>query len=349
VKVALDARTMQVTPPGGIGRGLYNLLPFLTQALDVVLLTDSKRPPVQGPWQQVPLRTPLSAVSATWLQLSAPPWLRRFEGVFHCPFYALPWWLPSPGVVTLHDLSFEHLPQLFSTRHRHSFRLQARHAARVAGCVLTPSEYVRRDVISTYDVEPARVLVAPNAVDPVFEPDAGPAPTLERLGVTRPYVVALGGAPRRNLSTAVQAWRRATRDHDLVVVGAEQPDPEPGLHWAGVADDKCWAGILAGAEAFLYPTGYEGYGMPGIEALAAGAPVVAARVGALPEVLGPGALWAESVAVEDVAVALGALLADEPRRQALRAAGLLHANAAPGWVDSAAVHLTAYAMAADRG
>lgn len=349
MRVALDARTMQASPPGGIGRGLANLIALLRDEVDLTLLTDRALPPPRTDLPQVALRTPVRAVSASWLQTSAVRWLREFEGVFHCPFYALPHRLPVPGIATLHDISFVHFPEMFSRRQGFSFRVQAKHAAKTAVAILTPSQFVKDDVVATYALDPDRVLVAPNGLDPVFHPDADVAAACHRVGVRRPYVIALGGAARRNLPLAVAAWRLATRDHDLVVVGTERPDPEPGLHVAGPVDDQTWAGLLAGAEVFVYPTAYEGYGMPGIEALGAGTPVVATRTSALPEVLGEGAEWADSLAVEDLALAMSALLSDDDHRAARRTAGLRQVAVAPGWPGSANVHLAAYRRAAEAG
>lgn len=345
MRVALDGRTMQVPVPGGIGRALNNLVPLLARDVDLVLLLDAALPPVDHDVTQVRLRTPVRQVSSTWLQTTAPWWLRGYDGVFHCPFYGLPFRCPVPGVVSLHDLSFEHRPELFSRRHLWSFRVQARRAARTAAVVLTPSEWVRQDVISTYGVPADRVLVAPNPVDPVFRPDADAQPHLRRLGVEGRYLVALGGAARRNLPLAVEAWRRAAPDRALVVVGRELPPAGSGAVVAGPVDDETLAGLLAGADAFLYPTSYEGFGMPGQEALASGAPVVAVRTSAVPEVLGECASWAASLAVEDLAQALADLLADEPGRLALREAGLRRAAAAPTTADVAALHVEAYRRA----
>jgi glycosyltransferase involved in cell wall biosynthesis len=337
---------MQRTPPGGIGRSLSNLLPRLQPHVDLHLLTDSGLPPLETELPQVALRSPVPGVSASWLQTSTPLWLRHFDGVFHCPFYALPWWLPVPGIATIHDITFEHFPSWFTRRQGISFRLQARRAAKTAACVLTPSEFVRQDLIATYGIEPQRVLVAPQGVDPVFSSGADPSATLARLGVTRPYVIALGGAGRRNLGVAVRAWQRADTELALVVVGTEEPEPQPGVHWAGPVADQEWAALLAGAEVFLYPTAYEGFGMPGLEALSAGTPVVAARVGSLPEVLGDSARWSVSLDVEDLARALVELVSDNVLRLAVRTSGLVRAAEWPGWDAAAAAHLEAYARAA---
>lgn len=346
MRLALDGRTLQQQPLGGIGRSLVNLLPRLTQHVDTVLLTDTRYPPPAIDLPCVRLRTPVPGVSASWLQLSASRWLRGFDGVFHCPFYALPWSCPVPGVSTIHDITFEHFPDWFTRRQGVSFRLQARRAAATAACLLTPSEFVRADLVATYGVDPARVLVAVQGVDPVFRADVDPGPVLERLGIRRPYVIALGGAGRRNLPLAEQTWAQVGADLDLVVVGPERPRPAAGVHWAGAASDEDWAALLAGSEVFLYPTAYEGFGMPALESLAAGTPVVAARVGSLPEVLGDCAQWSESLEVSDLASALSQLLSDDASRSRLAAEGTARAVAWPGWDAAAAAHLQAYAMAA---
>jgi alpha-1,3-rhamnosyl/mannosyltransferase len=162
--------------------------------------------------------------------------------------------------------------------------------------------------------------------------------------------VALGGARRRGLAEAVDAWRRATsgcpRPPWLVVVGAEKPPTIDNLAYVGSLDDASWAKVLAGAIAFCYPTRYEGFGMPALEAAASGVPVVCAEVGPLPEVLGDAAEWCASPAAPDIADGLRRVLTDESRREALRSAGLAHAASAPSWKQSAAVIADAYRTAA---
>src|SRR5205814_1208849 len=188
-------------------------------------LTDARLPTLAAGVAEHPLRAPWPAIGTVWLQWNAPRWLRGFDGVFHCPFYGLPYLQPVPMVVTIHDLTFEHHRRWFRPGVARAFRAQARHAARSAAVVLTPSEHVRADVMSAYRVHADRVLVAPNAVDPVFAPERAGTVPVDR--VQPPYVVALAGAPRRNVDLAVQAWRHAggpAHGVGLVVVGGEVED-----------------------------------------------------------------------------------------------------------------------------
>lgn len=350
VRVAIDGRRLQDDPKTGVGRGLYNMLPHLAEQIELVLLTDRRRPAVAGGWDQVPLFGWGKLPEPVWLHASAGPWLRRFGGVFHGTYNALPFTYHGPSVVSIHDLSWEHHPEDLGEARRVVMAAQARWSAKRAEIVATGSEYIRAELISTYGLTPDRVVVARQAVDPVFSPDRSESAdvVLDRLGVDRPYVVAIGGAKRRGLSTAVAAWRQLTGGKgrpNLVVVGNDTLPPEPGLFCAGRVDDPTWSALLAGAEVFCYPTRYEGFGMPAFESAACGVPVVCAPVGSLPEVLGDAAEWSDSTEVEDVAAALDRVISDRDRRQELSRAGLARVEAAPKWPEIARVTADAYRRA----
>jgi glycosyltransferase involved in cell wall biosynthesis len=348
--VAIDARRFQDRPLGGVGRSIQGMLDAITSEVDVVLVTDARRDPAPCDLPQVALSAPRGAPEVAWLQQSLVSWLRTFDGVFHGTFNALPFRLPVPGVVTIHDLSFELHPEDFGRAKRRVFQIQARHAARVARCVTVPSEHVKHELIQHYDVPRDRVLVTPWGPEPRFHSDAaGDATALrERLDVDGPYVLAMGGARRRGLDVALDAHRRVRAsgvDVTLVVVGREQPTPTPGVVHAGVVDDREWAGLLAGATAFCYPTRYEGFGVPALESIASGTPVVCARVCSLPEILGDAAEWCESPTPGPIADGLRRLLGDPDRASALRAAGLDRAAEHPTWEQAAATTVEAYRAA----
>jgi alpha-1,3-rhamnosyl/mannosyltransferase len=286
-----------------------------------------------------------------WLQWSVPRWLRRFHGVFHGTFNALPLHSPAPAVVTIHDLSWEVHPEGFTPSKRRIFQASARHAARAARVVVTPSQFTRRELIDCYGVDPRRVVVTPWGVEARFDPArASDAPALcERLGVHEPYIVAMGGAPRRGLAVAIAAWRQLRaegRPISLVAVGPEPLPDDPGLARAGYLDDHEWPALLAGAHAFCYPTRYEGFGVPALEGLASGTPVVCAPCGALPEVLDGAAEWCTSATEPAIAAGLRRVLDDPARARLLRDAGLRRAAEQPSWDVAAESLLRAYHAAA---
>jgi glycosyltransferase involved in cell wall biosynthesis len=361
LRVAIDCRSLQDRPIGGVGRSIVNVLPHLAAAAELDVLLDSRMPDAEGlpPGASVHrLRGPLSARGFAWLQVAAPRWLRRHPGLFHCPFYGLPYWQPVPMVVTIHDLTFEFPHDWYPAQQRFAFQRQARWAARTARRIIVHSDHVRAELLDRYGrygARAGRVVVARFPVDPRFVPEpAGWESTLARRGLGRPYVTALGGSARRQLPVAVAAWRdalarlgRSPEELPLVVVGTEQPPPLPGLHYAGPVPDREWAALLSGASAFCYATRYEGYGVPALEAAASGTPVVCARVGSLPELLGDGAAWSDEPEASQLGAELASVLADERRAAALAAAARERVGALPDWPEVAAITLRAYEEALD--
>ena len=352
--VAIDARRLQERPLGGVGRWLANLLPHLAAQADLVLLTDAGRPPAAfpGPFgllAEAPLWLPARAPELVWIQVSVPRWLRGFAGVFHGTFNQLPAAWRGPSVVTFHDLATRDHPEDFTGEpvKRAVWNAQFRQAARQADAVQTDSEYIRQAVLTAYRLHPDQVVVAAPSVDPVFRPDrrAAGVALAASLGVSRGYVVAVGGARRRGLPVAVEAWAHARclgATEELIVIGAEAPAPHPGVTHAGRVPDEQWADLLAGATALCYPTRYEGFGLPALEAAASGVPVVCARAGSLPEVLGDAAQWCEATTADAIGVGLARLLGDPDRQASLRQAGLARVAAAPTWADASRVLLDTY-------
>lgn len=336
----------------GVGRGLDSVLPYLAKEFEVVLLTDSTRPAAPGDLPQVALSGWWGLPEPLWLHASAARWLRGFRGVFHGTYNGLPATHRGPSVVTVHDLSFDHHPEDYSRSRQAVIAATAHRSVRRANVVLTPSRFIRRALVASGRVDPGRVCVAPQGVAPVFHPERRlrtPA-VVAGSGVEGPYVVAVGGAKRRALGVAVEAWSRlAAPRPPLVVVGSEQPPLRPGVFHLGRIDDESWASVLAGATAFVYPTRYEGYGMPAIEAAACGVPVVCAAVGPLPEVLGDAAEWSASGSPDDIRAALQRVVDDPALRSRLAAAGLARVAAAPGWAEIAAVIGSAYRRAWEEG
>jgi glycosyltransferase involved in cell wall biosynthesis len=201
--------------------------------------------------------------------------------------------LAVPGVVVVHDLAASVGPQWFAKSMR-AYAKAVRAAARRARLVITVSQSVR-DELAALGVDPARIVVVSPAVDPQFAPAAPDAIEVvrSRLGLHRPYAVVTGWAdPRKDAATAVLAHRRVVDDspHDLVLVGSRHPTFAPvrlpdnaSIKRPGHVTDADLVALLSGASVLLYPSRYEGFGLPPLEALACGTPAVVSDIPVLRE------------------------------------------------------------------
>jgi glycosyltransferase involved in cell wall biosynthesis len=235
--------------------------------------------------------------------------------------YALPLHAPCPVVVTIHDLSFEREdPVLMGRRDRWIFRRVVPRAARGAARVLTVSERTKRDLVERYGVPPERVVVTPNGVDPSFGPD-GASCNLQ-LG---PYALAVGAIqPRKNQLAALAAAREAGLE--LVVVGPVKDESvaaelrAQGARLEGYVAVERLAELYRGAACLVQPSRHEGFGLPVVEAMASGTPVVVVPDAALVEVAGDAAVVVEESQLAD---GIRRALAETER---LRTAGLARAR-----------------------
>ena len=289
---------------------------------------------------------------------------RRPVDVLHVQFTAPPA-APCPVVATIHDLSFEHLPATFKRRSWMQLRLTVRSTARRAREVLTLSEFSRRDLVETYGLPPERVTVTPAAAAPRFRPAA--AEEIQRVrqlyGITREYVLAVGSIqPRKNLARlfAAYAGLRRARGGDklpqLVVVGrrawlyeetlraAEECGREGAVIFTGYVPEADLPALYSGALCFAYPSYFEGFGLPPLEAMACGAPVVAADRTSLPEVVGDAGLLVNPFDVREIADAIARLIDDAPLRATLAKRGTERA-ARFDWRETARLTLEVYKRA----
>jgi glycosyltransferase involved in cell wall biosynthesis len=219
--------------------------------------------------------------------------------VLHCPTFRAPLRpTPVPAVVTVHDLAVLRYPEVFPRWARTYGRFAVPRAVRAAARVIAVSEFTKREVVELLGVPEERVAVVPNAAAGVFVPDGDAA--------AGDYVLAVGTLePRKNLQRVAEAAART--GIELRVVGARGwggVEPAPGVEWLGFVGDDELARLYRGAQCVLYPSLYEGFGLPVLEALASGAAVVTSAGTAMEEVADGAAVLVDPRDVDAIAAGI---------------------------------------------
>ena len=282
---------------------------------------------------------------AGWMQAALPLGLARAQlDICHYTNYATPLVGHVPSVVTMHDMSLLTNPEQHPRRRVAVLGPLVRSAARRARGVACPTESARRDAIEVLGIEPQRVHVIAGAVSPIFRPlpdTSSIDAALARYRIRPGYLLYVGTIePRKNVPALARAFARLHEKataQQLVICGRwgwRSSDLKPMIERLGIADSVVFTGfvpdadlvaLLNGAAAFVYPSLYEGFGLPVVDAFACGTPVVTSARGAMAEVAGNAALLADPADDESMVQALHHVLTDEPERERLRAAGLARA------------------------
>ena len=302
-------------------------------------------------------------VRIPWEQLLAPLLLRQNGAdLFHGVLNVLPLACPVPGVVTVHDLAFIRFPQTFRAYNRTYLDFATRMSVRRAVQILAVSEHTKRELVGLLGVPAERVVVTPNAVRAHFRPPepATLAAFRASKGLPERFVLYVGTLePRKNLTTLLSAYAEIARRHDvpLLVGGGKgwlydavfQRLEELGLrervHFVGYIEEEELPLWYAAATVFVFPSIYEGFGMPPLEAMACGTPVITSNSSSLPEVVGDAGLMVAPTDASAFATALDQVLSDAALHDELRTRGLVRAQAF-AWRTTAERTLAAYAVAA---
>jgi glycosyltransferase involved in cell wall biosynthesis len=316
-----------------------------------------------------PVSTPFDSISENlaklWFEQVSFPRACRRQGVeiAHVPYFASPLFPTTPTVVTVHDLIPMLLPVYRGSIWVRLYTLLVAIAAKRADVVLTDSEASKWDIVHLLDIPSERVHVIYLAADDIYQPildDQRLTAIRQKYGLPESYLLYLGGFDqRKNVPALLKAFAQLAKDPRAFLVVAGRlpekgggffPDPRPIVQELGIEERVVFTGwvpeedkpaLYSGARALVFPSLYEGFGLPPLEALACGTPVIASNQGSLPEIVGDGGLLLEPDDMEGLAGAMEKLLNDDTLWGDLREKGLAHA-ARFSWEKTARETLAVY-------
>jgi len=301
-----------------------------------------------------------------WWSIGLPLYLARSSfDLFHGTNYEIPFWSRCPSVVTIHDLSLLLHPEA----HRQNLVRRARwrlpRMAKSATRIITPSESVKREVCEILKIKPDKVVVTPEAPRSTFKRREGAAVVelRQRLGIGEDFILFVGTVePRKNLRRLVEAFdqllRTTSLSPQLVIAGGQgwlmddfgsvikQKKLEDRICRTGYLQDEELCALYSSCKAFIYPSLYEGFGLPPLEAMACGAPVITSRIPSITETVGMAARLVDPRDVNDLSRAIAEMLSDEQERKHFSEAGTEHVKQFT-WEQTALKTLEVYKEAAD--
>lgn len=298
-----------------VGRGMELQNPVATGSLRTAAI-DVERPTARIAWEHLAL-----------------PMLARRDhlDIFHGPVNAIPLGLPCPSIVTVHDLAFLRFPDQVTAKRYQYLSRTVRASVRRAKRVIAVSEGTKQDIVELLDFAPEKIAVTPLGVDARFQAldEAGLKQFRSQAGIERPYVLFVGTLePRKNLPRLVEAFSTIASDvpHDLVIIGPEgwltsnihesaaQLLEQRRIQFRGFVPDGQLPAWYSACDLFAYPSLYEGFGLPALEAMACAAPVLTSCVSALPEVVGDAALTVDPLDVHAIADGMRQILTNADLR-----------------------------------
>ncbi|MEA3248748.1 MAG: glycosyltransferase family 1 protein [Patescibacteria group bacterium] len=287
-------------------------------------------------WENRVLRWPprylWTQMRLAWEMLVRPP------DLLFVPAHTLPLVLPKKAVTTLHDVTFMVVPEAYSWKGRAYHRFAARYAVRRAAHIFTVSEFSRQEIMKWFGADAERISVTHLSYDESsFRSDLDMSRTsavLNRHGVSKPYFLFVGRLERKkNFAALVEGFRKfreSHSDHNLVLVGkrgrgADEVlgDGIEGIREMGYVGADELPHLYAGAEAFVFPSRHEGFGIPVLESFACGTPVITSRNSAIPEVAGQAAYYLETNDAVGIAEAMGRIIDQSWLREKLSELGSL--------------------------
>lgn len=352
MKIGLNAHLLSFEPTyrqAGVSKyieALVRHLPVVAPDTDLTVFTGPAHPPTTAgfhpdiKWQHSRLPTANPNIRIAWEQSAAAFMvLRSGIDLYHAPVNVLSPGIRKPQVVTVHDLAFHYYPEQYPAMKQRYLRAMTAASVRRATLIIAVSEATRQDIIRIHRVAPERVVVVPNGVDDVMQPlpEQDVATFREQQDLPEHFFLFLGTLqPRKNVETLVRAYATVSMgiDWPLVIAGAKgwqyerifQLVEELGLtarvRFAGHVPGEQLPLWYNAATMLVYPSRYEGFGLPLLEAMACGTAVIGSTVSSLPEVVGDAGLLVDPDDAPGLAESMLRLAADGDLRQQLERRGL---------------------------
>lgn len=347
----LDGRSATDHFPG-IGRYISNL----AQALPPILADDEHLLVLRDTTHTSQWQLPTSSEKVTIIDTAVSPFSLKQQwqipgllkdhniACYHSPYYLMPYRIKAPTILTLYDLIPQKYPEYVAAKARLMVNNLTRVAMRCSDRFIAISEATRQDFLEAFALSPDQVTAVPLAADPKFKPEteAAIAEIQQKYQIPPNYVLYLGiNKPHKNLLNLVKAWQilqaESSITYTLIISGAwDKRYPEakqfaieqniPNIQFIGPVQDVDLPALYSGADLFVFPSIYEGFGLPVLEAMASGTAVICSNTSSLPEVGGNAVLYIDPHKVEQIGEQIIKMIQDEELREAYRQKGLVQAK-----------------------
>jgi glycosyltransferase involved in cell wall biosynthesis len=328
----------------GIARYVYQLLNGLKEigsSHQFFVLINPGSPLESLSW---PSHIKLITLRSNWIsireQREIPAVLRKVKAdLFHAPSFVAPIFVPCKMVMTIHDLNHMVLPQFYTFFHQFYYHIIVRNSIRRSEYILTVSQFSKQEIVRTLGLTADKIFVTYNGVSKSYKPIGDPQ-YLEYVrdiyGLPDHFILCVSNnKPHKNVRQLVRAFcfsdiqiplvLACPVDRDLICI-AENYGKKHLIYFSKFIEEKHLPAVYSMTNLFVYPSTYEGFGLPPLEALSCGAPVVVARSSSLPEVVGENAIFANPYDFKAIARALEVGVSNDSLRKKLRATGLKHAR-----------------------
>jgi glycosyltransferase involved in cell wall biosynthesis len=276
--------------------------------------------------------------------------------------YTAPVFCSTPVIASVHDVSFLEYPAYFTPFRALQLRCTVHRTVKSAARVITPSEFSKRRILSSYQLDEDKVVVLPNGVASAFRPmprESAQRWVYSSFGLRAPYILTVGDLqPRKNHAGLIRAFEKLVRSHpqlphQLVIVGkenwrastvhdaAKRSSVADRIHFTGFVSDEGLLRLYGGCDLFVYPSLYEGFGLPILEAMACSRAVACSNTSAMPEVADSAAILFDPSSTDDIALAMRDLLLNPELRQRMERLGM-HRAATFSWESTAGKTLDLY-------